>query len=822
MREGADVLIGRGKAIHEMRQWLRFGLPVAKGTCDNPRGLSLILESGEEVDAQFEPVTRWHDGSIQWVQVDAIGKLSGPLYLNAERGSRESKEEKDACSSAEEHFGQGQFSVSFGRGLTAELRLEVEGRYRDFTVKQRLEEHKHLSSEYEWLLSVDGLSDLEVSFRVTDVPGADHIEFKPQVHNLRASIHPNGCWDLGDPNSVYIDDFSLKIVNRRNPDTKLELRDESSNPSSGGSYSEGILVQYGSGGKNWNSPVHVDKHGRSTVEKRGFTLFGRLSEPLAEGLRAQPVVSFNDYGDLRYLVPHQFWENFPSSLEVAQGEVVWHLFTLGVELQPGEAKTWRCDVGCTASPANFIYDPAYIDATGVMVGCKLSVTNELTDLLNENLSGDGSFYQKRETSDEYGWRNFGELYADHEVSNVENEGIFVSHYNNQYDPVWGFSVQFLSTGDERWNELASDLARHVIDIDIYKTEFDKAEYNNGLFWHTDHYLPALTATHRTYSRNHEYAYEGHQGGGGPGGQHCYSSGLALRYFLTGNNAFKQAVIGLSDWIRCFYNGSPTVLGRLHRLLTVDLNSGKLTNVGYIDDGYKYPLDRGTGNYLNALIDAFLVGGDARLLDEMHSVIIQTLSFDDDVAARDLGNVEERWFYIVFLQSLARYLLLKEQLDQADQEYAYARHTFIHYIDWVFENEKIYLSNPEALEFPTDTWVAQDIRKANVLYYGAYFNPVKRKQLISRAHEFWDYCVQTLGKSPERHTTRIQAIVAQNIGVREWCLDRPSSPYPLLSRENALTRRQGIGARFLNDVARILRSFSISNEVAWLKGRLGGR
>ena len=34
------------------------------------------------------------------------------------------------------------------------------------------------------------------------------------------------------------------------------------------------------------------------------------------------------------------------------------------------------------------------------------------------------------------------------------------------------------------------LARHVVDIDIYHTTNDKSAYNHGLFWHTEHYVDA--------------------------------------------------------------------------------------------------------------------------------------------------------------------------------------------------------------------------------------------------------------------------------------------------------------------------------------------
>jgi hypothetical protein len=188
----------------------------------------------------------------------------------------------------------------------------------------------------------------------------------------------------------------------------------------------------------------------------------------------------------------------------------------------------------------------------------------------------------------------------------------------------------------------------------------------------------------------------------------------------------------------------------------------------------------------------------------------------------LANVEERWFYVVFLQSLARYLLLKEQLEQTDQHYAYARHTLIHYADWMLENEKPYLSNPGALEFPTDTWAAQDLRKANVLFYAAYFNPAKKEPLTHKAEEFWNYCVETLAQSPERNTTRVQAIVAQNLGVREWVLEREGSPHPLAAAGTLRIHKRGTATRFLSELFSALRSLSINNEIQWLKSRLGGR
>jgi hypothetical protein len=100
-----------------------------------------------------------------------------------------------------------------------------------------------------------------------------------------------------------------------------------------------------------------------------------------------------------------------------------------------------------------------------------------------------------------------------------------------------------------------------MDIDIYHTRKDKADYNGGLFWHTDHYKDAATCTHRTYSaancRPGDRSY-----GGGPGSPHNYATGLLHYYFLTGNPQARDAVIGLADWVINMDDGRKTILGLL--------------------------------------------------------------------------------------------------------------------------------------------------------------------------------------------------------------------------------------------------------------------
>merc|ERR1712000_180129 len=128
--------------------------------------------------------------------------------------------------------------------------------------------------------------------------------------------------------------------------------------------------------------------------------------------------------------------------------------------------------------------------------------------------------------------------------------------------IYGFARQFARTGDTRWFELMDDLARHVTDIDIYHTEEDRAEYHGGLFWHTDHYLDAHTATHRTFTRYNDTSSTPGQTGGGPASEHCYTTGLLYHYYLTGTEASRDAVLELAHWMIATHEGQGGLLEQL--------------------------------------------------------------------------------------------------------------------------------------------------------------------------------------------------------------------------------------------------------------------
>ena len=262
-------------------------------------------------------------------------------------------------------------------------------------------------------------------------------------------------------------------------------------------------------------------------------------------------------GSVLVAVEH-FWQNFPKAIEADGQRLTLRLwprqFADAHEIQGGEQKTHAFTLAFGSDPmardAAFwgrapsiaAAAPEWYAATEAIP--YLSPADEDVDrryrlLVDAAIDGDEAFERKRETIDEYGWRNFGDIYADHENPFSSEAEPIVSHYNNQYDAVHGFAAQFMRTGDARWWRLMTELAVHVTDIDIYHTDRDKAAFSNGLFWHTFHYVGAGKSSHRSYPRRAGVC------GGGPANEHNYAAGLRLHWLMTGDPLSREAAIGLA-------------------------------------------------------------------------------------------------------------------------------------------------------------------------------------------------------------------------------------------------------------------------------------
>lgn len=657
-----------------------------------------------------------------------------------------------------------------------------------------------------------------------------------ELHNPHRALHPGGIWDLGDPGSIGFIDFSLQL--QQPPATTTKFLPET-NADWIDAPGLTTLFQASSGGVHWDNAVHVSADGTVHNKFSGYQL--TTDEKIkTQGKRSNPLVALTTPDGGGYTVRiENFWQNFPKSIDNSAEELCLRLFPHHHgghhELQGGERKTHKLtfsfykNLDQTALTHSEKIPVARVDATaykaaGVFSYFDNSRNCELYNkLLEPSKSADKGFFAKREQLDEYGWRNFGDVYADHEAAYHTEDWPYVSHYNNQYDSIYGFARQYALTGDETWQSLFTDLAKHVMDIDIYRTDEDRVEYNNGFFWHTDHYVEAKTATHRTYSSAQVDRDGNPSHGGGPGPQHCYSTGLAYYYFLTGDEEAKKTVLGLGDWIHNYYEGTGTVLEAAKKTLQEETPSFIKTCKGAKIFKYKYPMDRGTGNYIRTLMDCFDLTADSKYLQQVESIIRNTAGPHDEIEARGLEDTEYTWFYKIFLQEVVRYLDLKRSLDQHDNSFYHARAMLLHYARWMVDNEVPYLENADRLDYPNATWTAQDVRKIHI-FYAAYKYALKdRSVFLERARYIRDYVADKLANESTLHYARIQILLLQNHGPSAH-IDMDSLPYPGI-REITITDQDGCFhtpkthlKHIAGTWASCLTKFRISNELRWIKTR----
>jgi len=330
-----------------------------------------------------------------------------------------------------------------------------------------------------------------------------------------------------------------------------------------------------------------------------------------------------------------------------------------------------------------------------------------------------------------------------------------------------------------------ELARHVADVDIYHTDADRPAYNRGLFWPTVHYVDAGLATHRSYPRG--------SGGGGPDNEHNYTTGLRHWWLLTGDPLGREASLDGARRALAADDGGRTPLRWLARGPT-----GLASKTRAFD--YHGP-GRGAGNTIVALLDAWRTTGEERWLSACEAILRRTVHPADDVAARDLLDAENRWSYTVHLQALGRYLDDMAEADRRGPTYAWARDSLLAYARWMADHEGPTLERAERLEYPTETWPAQDLRKADVFAHAAmHAGGEERERFRERARWFRDASLESLERFPTRTCTRPLVLLARYGTLATWVERNPAFSLPPPTDPG----RPGPPVRFVPQRARAIR------------------
>jgi hypothetical protein len=772
-----------------------------------------LIQHGVAIPTQARVLDRWADGSIRWVLLDAQVSAEGtvdPELAVVHAGAAPPPPGGAIRSSGSGNdlvvdTGAARFVFPRGTGQAAFLQVDVPASGSTTAPGCRLEflGRNGASAPVEW--SEPGLTEsgplrvavrvngrcalpadqgrLDVFLRLHFFAGSATVKAQVTIRNPRKAEHPGGFWDLGDPGSVFIRDASLVLgLPSGAAVRRLECSLAPGEPAAQAT-APFELYQDSSGGAQWDSVNHVNRDHVVPNAFRGYRV--RSGHDEATGLRATPAVTaIQDTGGTFGLAVPLFWQNFPKAVEATDAELRVGLFPRQYadvhEIQGGEQKThdiflafgrdrvtdrhleWALDSTVVHA------DPAYYASTGVLPYLTPEATDPrrvYLDLVRSAIEGPDTFFDKRERVDEYGWRHYGDVYGDHEAVRHTGPGVLTSHYNNQYDTTGGFLFQFLRSGDLRWWDQGAALARHVVDVDVYHTTEDKPAYNHGMFWHTYHYGHADTATHRTYP----LAGKGHTHGGGPSADHNYTTGLMLYHFLTGDELARETVADLAQYVLDIDDGAKTPFRWLDRGHT---GGASKSAPDYFGPG------RAPANSLNALVDGHRVTGRREFLDKAEALIRRSVHPRETLERHNLLEPELRWFYTMFLQSLGKYLDYKVEIGQLDRMYAYARAAMVRYGEWMATHETPYSDRRDRLEFPTETWPAQDIRKADIFNYASlHAEEPLRSRLRERAQFFFDYATRTLGEAPTRRLARPVIVLLTSGVFHQWFVEHPNALQP---------------------------------------------
>ncbi|GAK59417.1 hypothetical protein GobsU_32934 [Candidatus Vecturithrix granuli] len=814
------LLIVETAGIPRKNEPVTVGIPFPKALFTSLDELSVVNDQHAHVPAQLQVLDRWHDQSLKWVLFDFQVTLAAHTQTQYTIRKHDKTGESLQSTSSEgiivrEHSDTIDINTDVAcfivdKNVFKPLKqvlfkdhdpiINPAESFMDF-VDEAGQHCEHIIRR----VSLETVGPLRTTLKVEGQLSSSPLEFFARIHfyaqsaltkidytirNPQAAQHLGGLWDLGDAGSVYFQDLSLQLALLANEGVSIHWTTCPERPLQKQTAETLTIYQDSSGGINWNSSNHVNRFGKVMHSFRGYQVRSN-GELIEEGSRTHPIIAIQDSVKRITGTVKGFWENFPKALEGTGNLLKIRVFPNQYqdlfELQGGEQKTHTLFLSFEPSSEGISrlawienpliphLSPEHYSQSKVVDYLTPSADApypEVQELIYSAIEGDNTFVDRRELIDEYGWRNFGDLYADHEKIYYQGEGIPISHYNNQYDCIYGMIIQYLCSGNIRWFPLFNDLTHHVIDIDIYHTTQDKPNFNGGFFWHTDHYTDAATATHRGYSKATIEIKSLSSYGGGPANEHNYTTGLVYHYYLTGEIASKETAIGLADWIINMDDGTQTKFRFMNTR-----NTGLVSTTDSPDYSYHGP-GRGAGYSINALIDAFLLTKNKKYLTKAEQLIQRCIHPEDNIEERELTNTEVRWSYTIFLQILGRYLDLKAEINELDYLYCYAKKSLLHYAQWMRDHEVCTSTVFDTVEYPTETWPAHDLRKSNVFKFAAKYSEAPlRKKFLQKSEFFFEKPLQDLFSFETRTLTRPLIILMTNTTMHSYFQQHPEEKAP---------------------------------------------
>ena len=543
----------------------RRGEPVVCGV-PLPRGLVKgvdVLAAGVEGALQTEVLDRWSDGSARWalvsLRVDQDDAAPSAVTLAvAPAGSVPTRPSLVSHKDTRVLVDTGRLQLTLGSGgrwpvlaatidgrevcdaahsglmLTAAGGAEISVSVDRVWVEREGPSHALIRASGQHMNAGRALAYVE--WQITVYAGLPVMQVAVTLRNPRKAEHPGGHWELGDAGSLLLEDVTFAL--------RVPAQDRVSAGACSVDVGEAVagvtlpfaLYQESSGGERWNGSNHLNRDGCVPQTMRGY----RRSDGIT-GLRSTPLLQLQTSAGVITFATEALLAELPETAGRRRGRTALRVVAARVS-------------GCTRAAGRRAEDarvrprvrrgrhhrrPARLVAIAARSGHRSGLDGRdrrrrctCSRKRATHTPPTSRSSRRRSKEPTRSWTSASGSTSTAGATSATSTAItrrcvtqgpdpLVSHYNNQYDPVAGFAIQFLRSGDPRWWPHDDDWpATSSTSTSTTPTE-DKAAYNHGLFWHTYHYVDAGTATHRTYPK----APGSH--GGGPAVEHNYTTGLML-------------------------------------------------------------------------------------------------------------------------------------------------------------------------------------------------------------------------------------------------------------------------------------------------------
>lgn len=687
------------------------GVPLSRGQVADVSQLALVDASGNPVAAQFQALMSYNDGSPRWVLVDfqptvPVGQTKTYRIVNgAALPPTAPLNISETESALTVNTGPAVFvinksgfnlfdSVTVGgvpvvspsaasglhvtkasdssswRGNFGVTSVTVEDRGPMHSVVKIVGDHRKAAGDLTHLL--------EYTVRIHFYAGQSFVRVFHTLENARRATHSGNRWDAGQGGYEDFKDASLQLRTNLGSSVTYTARGDSGTALLAGAVNGPMyLLQFSSGGTNWNHDHHMDRNYVRYHQYAGAFKGWRLYNNGVQASSGNRAVGWMAFGDGQCGVAagmRHFWQNCPKAIELDGQDLYIRPFPKqwtgdhGFEFEGGMHKTTECflyfytGAGSSQPIMTSLNSPLFARCTPVYYADTFAFEylGQYNPTSYPNLEGyiarqvttasSQAPLSRWEQFDEYGWEDYGDIVADHEMGVLAApwNSTGINHYGNEYFASEAWMIQFARRGDLRFLDMAIPMARHVYDIHIYHTTdlAGESSYAGGYFSHTTHDMPALRARHRIYCgecdsdknpQKDQTLFPGcpndiwapTYNSGGPGDPGHLNTAYYY-YFLTGDREAYDGILTTAEW--CVRRGA--VLGTM---------------------------ERSSGNYLFNMLYAYQLTKDSRYYQKL----MQT------IAGNTYDGRTTGWSMSWHTDGLARFILWKRLNGECDADYRVA-------------------------------------------------------------------------------------------------------------------------------------------------------